>query len=215
MLFNACKDDEKAAFPAALNYNYAPINTGHEIIYDVSLITRDEFTQEDDTAFYQVKELVQSVFTDLQGRPTQRLERYQRNTPNDPWVIADVWTSNLTSTHFEKKEDNITYVKLTFPINSSSSWNGNSLNTLDPQLYEYQGVHVPANVGGLSFDSTLTVLQFDQESFIDTIYQVERFATGVGMVFKEEKEIKVDYTNFPPTIKSQRLYTEVINSYVN
>ena len=79
-----CKDDSNGpTTPSGLIYTYYPNNVGHELIYDVVLITKDEFSGDEDTSIYQLKEVVESIITDNQGRPTERLERYTRNTPND------------------------------------------------------------------------------------------------------------------------------------
>src|SRR5688500_17093829 len=94
--------ERSSTIPAGLTYTYFPGNIGHEVIYDATLITRDEFTGDDDTLIFQIKEVVESVFMDNQNRPTLRLERYKRDTPNDPWVISDVWTANRTPTLLER-----------------------------------------------------------------------------------------------------------------
>lgn len=217
-IINGCKDDDdsKVSVPSGLIYSYFPTNVGHEIIYDVSLITKDGFFGTSDTAIYQIKEVVESVFLDNQNRPTLRLERYKRDTPNDPWVINDVWTSNLTATRAEKKEENVSYVKLVFPITTSTSWNGNLLNTLDPQNYEYDNLHQPDIIGGINFDSTLTVIQMDEDNYIEYRYEAEIYVPGVGMVFKEHNYVEKDNSQ-PPFVGiiSQRLYKETIVSWSN
>lgn len=217
-IINGCKDDDdsKVSVPSGLIYSYFPTNVGHEIIYDVSLITKDGFFGTSDTAIYQIKEVVESVFLDNQNRPTLRLERYKRDTPNDPWVINDVWTSNLTATRAEKKEENVSYVKLVFPITTSTSWNGNLLNTLDPQNYEYDNLHQPDIIGGINFDSTLTVIQMDEDNYIEYRYETEIYVPGVGMVFKEHNYVEKDNSQ-PPFVGiiSQRLYKETIVSWSN
>jgi len=216
-ILNGCKcDDNDVAPPSGLIYSYFPTNVGHEIIYDVSLITKDGFFGTSDTAIYQIKEVVESVFLDNQNRPTQRLERYKRDTPNDPWVINDVWTSNLTATRAEKKEENVTFVKLVFPITSSTNWNGNLLNTLDPQNYEYDNLHQPDVVGGINFDSTLTVIQMDEDNFIEYSFEIEKYAPGIGLIFKEHNFVEKDNSQ-PPLVGiiSQRLYKETIVSWSN
>src|SRR5688572_18706511 len=120
LAFVSCNDDDsEEAAPSGLIYSYFPVNVGHEIIYDVVHITKSEFDGSQDTAIYQLKEVIESQFIDSEGRTTQRLERYTRNTPGDPWVIKDVWTSNLTQTRAEKKEENNSYIKLVFPINGN------------------------------------------------------------------------------------------------
>src|SRR4030095_7714907 len=111
----SCNDEETIIPISGLIYSYFPTKVGHEVIYDVSLITKDEFSGAQDTDIYQVKQVIESEFQDNQGRLTQRLERYRRNTPNDQWVISDVWTSNLTNSRAEQMEENISYIKLAFP----------------------------------------------------------------------------------------------------
>ena len=209
----SCSEEETYNTPSGLIYSYYPTNVGHEVLYDVSLITKDEFSGDEDTAIYQIKEVIESVFQDNQGRPTQRLERYKRDTPNDPWIITDVWTANMTTNRVEKSEDNIPYVKLVFPITSSVTWNGNVLNTLDPQDYEYDNLHDPDFIGGINFDSTLTVLKLEFNDVFKTVYQVEKYAPGVGLIYREDIEINF---KFPVSgIKSQRLYKETIISWSN
>lgn len=215
IIFNACNDDATESEPSGLIYSYFPVNVGHEVIYDVIHITKDEFTGIQDTAIYQLKEVIESHFSDAAGRETQRLERYTRNTPADPWLIKDVWTSNLTPERVEKKEENITYVKLVFPINSSVEWNGNALNEKDLQMYEYTNLHQAIQVGGISFDSTLTVLEADEVLYDSTLYQMETYAPGVGLIYRENNYVKY-YRGLPmDSILHQSLYKETIVSWSN
>jgi len=214
--YSSCKKSDNGSTTGGLTYSYFPSNIGHELTYDAELITKDEFSGNEDTVYFQIKEVIESIISDNEGRPTQRLERYHRSSDTDPWVIANVWTSNLTSTLAEKKEDNITYIKLTFPVTFGKTWDGNSLNNSDLLLYEYTEINTPGSAGSLSFDSTLTVLQIDEDNFIERIYATERYATGVGMIYKEQIEIEKDYTNpSNPGIKSQRLYKETLTSWSN
>jgi hypothetical protein len=214
----SCSDDSSDDAPSnqgSLNYSYYPTNVGHEIIYDAKLIVRDPVTG-DDTAEYQIMEVVESTFTDNQGRPTQRLERYHRATPADPWVIADVWTANMTSTHVERNEENTPYIKLIFPLLENKSWNGNSLNTLGQKDYVYDWVDQPYTVNSIPFDSTLRVQQANEDNFVYTEIAEEVFATGVGLVYKNQVYIVKDYT-IPNQVgvKEQRLYSEKLVSWSN
>jgi len=215
MLATSCSDDDTSITqPSGLIYTYYPAQVGDSLIYDVELITKDEFTQAQDTQIYQLLEVVESIFTDNQNRPTQRLERYTRNTPGDPWIISDVWTANLTNSWVERKEENITFVKLAFPITPSMTWNGNVMNTFDPLTYKYEDLHQPMSLGSLSFDSTLTVMQRDEDYFTEKYYFVEKYANHVGLIFRENIEIIKDNSNPGQVgIKSQRKYKETLISY--
>jgi|SRR6185436_8318733 len=217
VLIFSCKKD-KSSTPVFTGYAYAPDNIGHEIIYDVDSIVKSDFDGVTHTTHYQIKEVIADTFTDNQGRPTLRLERYKRLASSDPWVIYKVWTANRTNVHYEKKEDNITFVKMVFPPASSISWNGNSLNNLGQRDYAYGSFNVPESYNGLSFDSALTVLQYDYGDFLDTVHYEEKYAAGVGMFYKIEDSTyyHTDFNN--PNYDSivfRRLYTEKIISFTN
>src|SRR5258705_4978782 len=169
LTFSSCKKD-KTSNPVFTGYSYAPDNIGHEVIYDVDSTIKSDFDGLIHLNHFQIRELIADTFTDNQGRLTLRLERYKRLTSSDPWVIYKVWTANKTNVHYEKKEDNITYVKLVFPPSSTITWNGNVLNFLDSLYYQYESFNVPETFNNLSFDSTLTVLQSDYEDIIAKDY---------------------------------------------
>ncbi len=215
-LFTSCKDDNdfKPTPVQGLYYNYVPSEVGHTAIYNVNLITKDEFTGNQDTSNYQLKELIESEFIDLSGRKTQRLERYTRGDSTQPWVISDVWTSNLLSDRYEKKEENITYVKLRFPLVDGNVWNGNLYNNLDAQDYSITGLNYSSLLNGMNFDSTLTVLQSDYEDLLEKSFAIEKYATGAGLIYKESIFIKKDFNN-PGSIKAQTNYRQTLVSYTN
>lgn len=213
VLITACDEDDSTdpTVPSGLIYSYFPAITGDSMLYDVELITKDEFTGVHDTDYYQLLEVVDSVFTDLEGRPTNSLSRYTRPTSGDPWTISDVWTSNLTNSWAEKKEENVIFVKLAFPIGPDMNWNGNVKNTLGTQTYRYRDIHDPLTQGSLNFDSTLTVLQIDEDYFTEYHYAIEKYANHVGMIYKEQIDIEKD--NSVPGqvgVKSQRKYKETL-----
>jgi hypothetical protein len=210
LAFQSCKKDEQPAL--FTGYHYFPVNIGHAVVYDVDSIYKDDFSGVIDTVRYQVREVIESQFYDNEGRPTLRLERYRRNTSADPWVIDKVWTANRDQKSAEKKEDNITYQKLVFPVREGLSWDGNAKNDLGEKKYEITGLNVPDAAGGLSFDSTLTVLQNDEIHIYES-HEVERYAAGVGMYFKEQ--FNGEFQQNPPNgqYKHFLLYRETIVSY--
>lgn len=215
--FLSCKKDTTDV-DTFTGITYAPANVGHEVIYDVDSIIKSDFTGKTDTFHFQIKEVIESVFTDNQGRETQRIERYKRLTPADPWVIYRVWSANLITSsgnwHYEKKEDNITFVKLSFPPAVGNTWNGNSLNSLGPLDYEYTALNEAAVMNGVSLDSSLTVSQyFYDDGVLDSIAYEERYAAGVGLYYKIQDSIHYDY--LVDTVEFRRLYREKIVSFSN
>jgi hypothetical protein len=186
-VFFSCKKDKTATVD--LGYNYFPAEIGKWIIYDVDSIAHDDFNDTVIAYKFQIKEFFESEYTDNEGRKTIRIERYKRNNDTMPWIIKDVWALNIFETRVEKVEEDIRYVKLVFPAVKGKTWNGNAFNNLGNQDYKYADADVPLTVNNIKFDSTLSVLHYDQSNLIERKYSEEKFARGVGMIYKEFIEL--------------------------
>ncbi|MFM7079528.1 MAG: hypothetical protein ACKOYC_07025, partial [Bacteroidota bacterium] len=91
---------------------------------------------------------------------------------------------------FEKNEENNTFVKLRFPITLGLEWNGNLFNGAQEKTYTYTAIHQPYSINGFNLDSTVTVLHDDYEDLLEKRFELERYATGVGLVYKEQTFIE-------------------------
>lgn len=218
----SCKKDADIK-PLDIGYEYYPDKAGKYIIYDVDSIVMNTFTTQVDTFKFQLKEVIESVYTDNSGRPTMRLERYRKNynktTPYDqlPWVITDVWSANRTATSVERLEENIRYVRLIFPIEKNKTWKGNIYNSLSEWNYKYTEINKATTIGGLPFDSTLTVIQINEENLIEKQYYREIYAKNVGLVYKQIIDVQSNLINSQPIM--QRVtggiisYSQTVRAY--
>ena len=185
----SCKKD-KLTDPD-LGYNYFPNQVGKYVIYDVDSFYYNDFTSHIDTFKFQLKEKIQSVFLDNQNRPTLRLERFVKYY-NDtvayslmPWTFRNVWAENRTAATAEKVEENVRFIKLVFPVKKNKSLNGNVQNT-NPEIdYSYSYVDQLKNIAGMTFDSTLEVVQQNNLTLIAQKYSIEQYAKNVGLVYKK------------------------------
>jgi hypothetical protein len=203
IFFTSCK---KEVVPEHIDfgYTYFPVNISHYIIYDADSIVYNDFTGTVDTFSFEVKHYFESEFIDNSGRTCQRIEIYKRNNDTLPWQIKHVWHSIRTEYTAEVVEENIRYIKLSFPVKKFKKWNGNAYNTEGEQIYKYISVDEPYANKYLYFDSTLTVLQKDDSTLINTDYAAEIYARNIGLVYKKylhlEKKITgiikkgLDYT---------------------
>jgi hypothetical protein len=196
LLVASCKKDQPVT---ALNYgyNYFPNNIGHYVIYNVdSLVVNTLVAQPIDTFKYQIKELIDSIYPDNSGRPTQKIIRYKRADPTKPWVIEKVWSGNLTTTTAERDEDNIRYIRLIFPLNVNTTWNGNGYNTIpsDGSSYQYTSIDQPFTQGNQYFDSTLVVIQDSQQTGVSHKFYMDRYARNIGRITR--KYIDLEDTGF-------------------
>ena len=174
-------------------YSYFPLEVDAWIEYDVLDIIHSQLGS--DTAVYQLKEITTSEFLDNEGRLTYRIERYWRDDSNANWSIKDVWYSNKTTTTAEKVEENVRFTKLIFPINTSKYWDGNAFNNLEEWEYYYDSLHKPKLINNLSFDSTITVIQRDNENVVEYEKVKEIFAVDIGLIYKSHIDLDINLSN--------------------
>lgn len=188
-LMLSCKKDTE--LPPDVGYNYFPDLVGKYVIYEVDSISQNDSLQKKDTLHYLLKEVIESIITDNEGRPSMRIERYVKYhdslVPYSqlPWTLKDVWMATRTSTTAEKVEENVRYLKLVFPLEKGKDWNGNVYNTKPEWEYEVTEYDKPKILGNLSFDSTLTVEQVNRNILNLTEYSIETYARNVGLIYKE------------------------------
>jgi len=133
--------------------------------------------------------VIDSTFKDETGLVKQVILRYRRTDSLSTWSISDVWTQYLTTTTAYRTENNISFHKLSFPINSFITWNGNDANTLDEEMYYYDYFHEPGTYNSCHFDSTISIIQIDENNYVQKKYGHEVYATNVGLILKEVDDL--------------------------
>lgn len=207
-LFFSCGKDKSIA--PDLGLDYFPADVGHYVVYDVDSIIYNDNTGGVDSFHYQVKTLIASEFIDNAGRNAFRLERYRRNNDTLPWTLTDAWWGVKTNTSLEITEEDVTYVKLVFPVKQGSGWDGNALNSSGEQDYKYEAAHAPLTINNLAFDSAATVLQLEDINLIETKVFKETYAKHAGLVKKEITDLKTEVNG---TIKSGLRYTSKVSAF--
>ncbi len=208
-----------------LGYDYYPAKIKSYIIYDVDSVVYDPLSIINDTVKYkfQIKEKIDTLFTDNQGRPTIKIIRYKKKyDPNIPysamtWVLLqDVWMANKTKTTAEIVEENVRYIKLVFPAKLNVIWNGNAQNTIGQWDYKYTAYDSPSSYGNLSFQKTLTVTQKYFPTAISLQNYYEKYARGVGLIYKKIEDYKykqIGGVAQPGVISEGTYYNMTINFY--
>ena len=188
VLFSCSKEKDEVT-PINVGYSYAGLNLGSYIVYDVDSHHYNLPFNIDTIVQFQIKEVVDSKYTDLEGEEAFKIIRYRRDSVNGLWVVLDVWNSKITATNYQKVEENVRFVKLVFPVRENTTWNGNVKNVLGEQIYEYTSAHKQETVGTLVFDSVATILQFEDVNLVQERLFEEKFAAGVGLVYKKTRDV--------------------------
>ncbi len=193
------------------NY-YMPLAIGKYITYRMDSLTFYYFGQSDTTNSYLAKDIIEDSTTDNLGRLSWIVTRYLSDTTGMvPWQPTETYLVTPTKGTIEVNENNLRYLKLTYPMANGDNWTGNTylptapfqdhfsfsdqINTdLQAWNYTYQNVNRPFVVANnTAYDSTVTVLQVNDSSglpIIDTVfasktYWTETYAKNIGLIYRQ------------------------------
>ena len=127
------------------------------------------------------------------NRETFIVEIYTRAADTLPWRINRITKRTLTDYRLEVLDNNLATVPLVFPIALRKRFNSNVLNTRAEKDYVYTSVNEPFSNGNLQYDSTISILQFEEENLIEQILEVETHATGVGLILRQHKDVETEF----------------------
>lgn len=217
--FQACREETIVPSVLPVSYRYFPLDTGTWVIYDVDSIVHldrdDAFGVDTSVEIYrfQLMETIDSSFIDGEQEQAFRISRFRRANDSLPWEFQTVWSAKRNSMSAQRVEDNVRFVRMSFPIDSRSTWNGNAYNYYPEEMYYYEDIHQPFSVQSLSFDSTVRVIQSDFVSNVNRITKNERYASGVGLVEKQLDSLRTTLAFGPVLILNGIEYSQRINSY--
>lgn len=217
--FQACKDRETETFDsgAAQQYAYFPLQIGKYIDYQVDSVVYDfgaggGTTLDSSTTF--VRELIADTLRDQNGQLLYTIERYERDSLQAPWTLRSIGTAARTGSQAIRTENNLRFLKLIFPMDRRSEWDGNTwidvnreieiagerMRPFSNWLYEVDSIDVQAQVGVFPFDSTLLITEADDNNIIERRLSRVRYAKNVGLVWREQWILDSQYCNqsIPP-----------------
>lgn len=207
-----------------LGLDYYPTQQSRFVIYDVDSTVYNNFPVDTViTTKYRIKEKLADSFTDNEGKPAIRLERYIKKfsatKPYDsiPWTIKEVWMVNADKKSVQVSESNVRFTKLIFPVQQGAVWDGNAKNTMGRWDYTYKYIDKKETINGVTLDKVLQVSQIDSRTFISYQNFNEKYAKGVGLVYREITDI---YSNnvvagvpVEGRIETGVIYKQILVSY--
>lgn len=178
-----------------LGLTYYPTEIGKFCIYEVDSTIYTDLTKDTIHYKYLIKEKIAGSFTDNLGLSALRLERYIKKYTKDisydsiPWTIKEVWAVNSDESTIQVVESNQRFTKLIFPIMAKSTWNGNAFNANGEEIYVYEYIDQTEKIGTETLVNVLEVKQKESRSLISLQYKVEKYAKGIGLVYREITDI--------------------------
>ncbi len=196
-------------------YSYFPLKIGKFVEYQVDSVVYDfgaggNIIQDSSQTFS--KEIVADTLRDNLGELQYIIERYERSDLSHPWAFKNAITASRTATQAVRTQDNWRFLKLVFPMNRRSEWDGNiwiddnreieiageRMRPFTNWAYEVDSIDVQAFVGQFTFDSTLLVTEADDVNVIERRLSRVRYAKHIGVVWREQWILDSQYCNHIP-----------------
>jgi hypothetical protein len=175
------------------DYAYYPLEVGRWYIYDVD-VTRYNGSPIGIDSSYQLKEEIVNPIT-VEDETRYQLYRYYRSDASQEWDDQpdSVWTVFRRGNQLVKVENNVRHVKLSFPLEVGKTWDGNSMNTEDAEMYEMADVKRAFTItGGKTYTPTVTVIHSNESDIIQKDVRKEVFAENIGLIYRFSEIYRYD-----------------------
>jgi len=203
LLLQACNhNDCGCVTPPQSGYSFFYPIYKQYVEYEVEE-TQYALSQEPLVKTYQVKELVDSFFTDIDGKEALLIKRFQRNNEQQAWKLDSVFTSKKLQDKALKSENNITYLKLMFPLKEKMTWDINLFNAFGKDEVVVENLYKPYTVNNQYFPSTVRIVQENDSTLVDLKKKIEIYADGVGLIYAEKTALA--YCNTPDCIGKNKV----------
>ncbi len=204
IFFTACVKDKVEAPAPDHSVEYFPLQFGKYIVYAVDSIVFDDGSGGNikDTVSFQMKEEVSGFQIALSGDTLFYLHRSRRNTPEESWKVTDVWTAGRSSTEATRTEENLKFLKMTFPLRKGKYWSATSYiptsatilvgtELLQPfQEWESRvlAINVADQIGDYSFadGEVMHISQTDTDDGTMRRFLLEKYVRNIGLVSRTD-----------------------------
>ncbi len=182
---NSCKTNgDDRVIPPSLGYEYFPLEKGLTRIYQVDSIAYDDNTGRIDTFQFYIKEIVsETILGQTETNAHTEILRYASADTNGIWQPRSGNFALQTPNNLQVVEDNIRYVKLTFPLGNIASWNGNMYNSLGRRTFLFQKKDFFYTLeSGMSFSNCAQIQEANINNAIEEIFVKSIYAENIGLI---------------------------------
>ncbi|MEK0422083.1 MAG: hypothetical protein EBV15_01505 [Bacteroidetes bacterium] len=158
-----------------------------------------------DTFSFEYMEIVDTVFFDNVNEPAARMKIVTRKDSLDFWQFRRMYYAKTTEAFYERIEDNIRLLKISFPPAEDVLWNLNSRNNLPPVMLSYQNLYEPYQGEFMKSDTTLTVVGKEINNALEKYKYLEVYGKGIGLMYREKTEMLKQGNNWDGYKRTQKL----------
>lgn len=193
--------------------SYFPLKLGASWTYEVDSIIYDQKGTLIDTVNIIMVETITDTFKDGAGQLNYLISRDFFNSGK---LVNSIYVSAYkTDKVAVKTENNISFIKMEFPANVNTYWEGNALfdseNTIvyvagEPipmfkeWTYSYKDVSKNVTLGSKEYLNCSTIIQTDTDNSIEKRYSEEIYSKNIGLIYKKMVILntqKIEQSNVP------------------
>ena len=115
-----CSEEPLPPQTERVGFDFFPLQTGLFRTYEVEQVEFSVITS--DTSRFQLQEVVVDSFLNAENDYSYILHRLTRADEGSEWQLDSVWTTRRTSTLAVVVENNISIIKLVFPVAADKEW---------------------------------------------------------------------------------------------
>ena len=187
----SCKG-EKEEFTTEALADYMPLTIGKYITYRLDSMVFTSFGRNTEIHKYQVKHVIDSKFTDIEGHTSYRINTFYRDSVNisswtaaQPWITGKAYYITPLEDQIEVMDQNLfRIIKLHLPFREGYTWKGNRYLARQPYLafynfsnddnmgtwdYTYAPFLPVFSYRGVSYSNVWHVDETDEKTLVDTI----------------------------------------------
>lgn len=173
--------------PKDLSSDYHAMKTGDWWLYQMDSIKFYGTGASPDTFKYQVRHRITDDQTSADGNTSFSIEIEHRKDTNYQWQFARAYSVRIDELEVIRKDFDIDELVLSKPFSVNKVWDGNQFNAQPRSTFYISSLHIPQEVNGINYDSTVTILQEEQINLVNSYQGKEVYAKGVGMILREKE----------------------------
>jgi hypothetical protein len=201
----ACGKNETETLPN-LGKEYFPLAIGKTALFDLDSVIYDPVTlsvSRIDTFKWQAQEVLSDTFRSKSGNLSYVVDRSIKAKTSVEWTPRETFSASLTQQYALLSENNLTFIKFPSFFDVGTTWDGNLFNDIATKFdvageilepfskkwtFEILSFGKAEKIGGKDYADVLTVeAQSDPKILTEKRYSLEKYAKGVGLVYREMK----------------------------
>lgn len=183
---------------------YMPLSIGKFIEYEADSVIYDPLpnnTIKIDSIHFWAKDVITDSLRDASGQLTYTIERFERKDTTQAWQIKRVWSAAHAQDYVERSEENLRYLKMPQIFQEKMTWNAHVFINTDLEIkvadeamqpfskkwtFNIESFGNAESINNKDYSDVLTIKgQTDPRIFNERRYTLEKYAKGIGLIFKE------------------------------